>query len=81
MCKQLLVFVLALSFVTSSAFAKKVGSSGTSSHSVKGHVKKNGTYVQPHRSTNPNHTQRDNWSSKPNVNPYTSKPGTKEAEK
>ncbi len=81
MRKQLLVVLLALAFVTSSAFAKKVGSGGGGSHSVKGHVKKNGTYVQPHRSTNPNHTQRDNWSSKPNTNPNTGKPGTKEAEK
>ena len=32
-------------------------------------------------SHNPNNTQRDNWSSRPNTNPYTGKPGTKEAEK
>lgn len=62
------------------SFAKKAASSGSSgaSHSVNGHFKKNGTYVAPHRSTNPNHTQRDNWSSKPNVNPYNGKQGTKE---
>jgi hypothetical protein len=77
---QLTVVLLLLSLFSSPAFAKKQ-SSGGGSHLVKGHVKKNGTYVQPHRATNPNQTQRDNWSSKPNVNPYTSKPGTKEAEK
>ncbi len=71
---------IALGLTTIPAFAKKQSSGGVS-HSVKGHVKKDGTYVQPHRATNPNQTQRDNWSSKPNVNPYTSKPGTKEAEK
>lgn len=49
-----------------------------SSHSVRGHVRKDGTYVQPHRATNQNQTQRDNWSSKPNVNPYTGKPGEKD---
>lgn len=49
------------------------------SHSVRGHVRKDGTYVQPHRATNQNGTQRDNWSSKPNVNPYTGKPGEKES--
>lgn len=47
------------------------------SHSVKGYIKKDGTYVAPHQQTNPNETQRDNWSSKPNVNPYTGKEGTK----
>jgi len=80
MKRLLLTIFVALSIFASPVFAKKQ-SSGGGSHSVKGHVKKNGTYVQPHRATNPNQTQRDNWSSKPNVNPYTSKPGTKETEK
>lgn len=52
-----------------------------SSHNVRGYTKKDGTYVQSHRQTNPNKTQRDNWSSKPNVNPYTGKEGTKEPKK
>ena len=73
--------VVTLGLVASPTFAKKAGSDNSGSHSVKGHVKKDGTYVQPHRATNPNNTQRDNWSSKPNVNPNTGKPGTKEAEK
>jgi hypothetical protein len=51
------------------------------SHNVKGYVKKNGTYVAPHKQTNPNGTQRDNWTSKPNANPYTGKDGTKEPQK
>jgi len=53
----------------------------TTSHNVRGYTKKDGTYVQSHRQTNPNKTQRDNWSSKPNVNPYTGKEGTKEPKK
>lgn len=61
--------------------SKTNSNSSGGSHAVRGHVKKDGTYVQPHRATNPNQTQRDNWSSKPNVNPYTGKPGTKDAEK
>ncbi len=44
-------------------------------HAVRGYVKKDGTYVAPSRATNPNRTQRDNYSSKPNVNPHTGKPG------
>lgn len=80
---QLLLSVAFLSAIPATVFAKK--SSGISipsggSHSVRGHVRKDGTYVQPHRATNQNQTQRDNWSSKPNVNPYTGKPGTKESE-
>lgn len=46
-------------------------------HAVRGHVKKDGTYVAPSRATNPNRTQRDNYSSKPNVNPHTGKQGTR----
>lgn len=48
------------------------------SHSVKGHVTKNGTYVAPHRATNPDSTKTNNWSQKGNTNPYTGKEGTKE---
>lgn len=55
------------------AYAK----SGSGSHSVKGYTKKDGTYVAPHKQTNPNGTKRDNWSTKGNVNPHTGKPGTK----
>lgn len=49
----------------------------TPSHSVRGYTTKNGTYVAPHRQTNPNSTKRDNYSTKGNVNPYTGKAGTK----
>jgi hypothetical protein len=45
-------------------------------HGVRGHVKKDGTYVQPHQQTNPNKSKADNWSSQGNVNPYTGKAGT-----
>ncbi len=69
--KQLFLCFLIFIF-TAPAFAKSGGS-----HSVGGYTKKNGTYVQPHHSTNPNTTQRDNWSSRGNVNPYTGKHGTK----
>ncbi len=46
---------------------------------VKGHQKSNGTYVQPHYRSTPNKTQRDNYSTKGNVNPYTGKTGTKKS--
>ena len=76
-----LILSLTIGLIPSPVFAKKNVDSLSGSHAVKGHFKKDGKYVQPHRATNPNQTQRDNWSSKPNVNPYTAKPGTKEAEK
>jgi hypothetical protein len=46
------------------------------SHSVSGYTRANGTYVAPHYQTNPNATRVDNYSSVPNVNPYTGKTGT-----
>ncbi len=75
------LITLALGFASVPAFAKKnsgMSSPKGGSHAVRGHVRKDGTYVQPHRVTNQNRTQRDNWSSKPNVNPYNGKPGSKE---
>ena len=59
-----------LIIVSTSSFA--VGS-----HRVSGYTKRNGTHVAPYRATNSNRTQRDNWSSIPNTNPYTGKRGTK----
>lgn len=52
------------------------GYTNSSSHSVRGHVRKDGTYVQPHQATNRNDSKFDNYSTKGNVNPYTGKPGT-----
>ena len=45
--------------------------------SVRGHYRKDGTYVQPHYRSNPNNTTNDNWSTKGNRNPYTGKEGTR----
>ena len=73
----LVVFIITIITAFTTAEARSNGGS----HPVKGHVKKDGTYVQPHHATNPNSTQKDNYSSKPNVNPYTGKEGTKEAQK
>jgi hypothetical protein len=45
--------------------------------SVKGHFRKDGTYVAPHMRSSPNASTLDNWSTKGNVNPYTGQAGTK----
>lgn len=67
--RALTAMMLGLLFAASSALAD--------TH-VRGYVKKDGTYVQPHRRTSPNSTKHDNWSSKGNYNPYTGKKGTKD---
>lgn len=46
------------------------------SHSVRGHYRKDGTYVQPHQRTNPDSSRSNNWSSQGNANPYTGEQGT-----
>ena len=48
---------------------------------VRGHIRKDGKYIAPHNRTTANNTQRDNWSSKGNTNPYTGKRGYKTAKK
>lgn len=45
-------------------------------HYVNGYTKSNGITVQGHYKTNPNNTIKDNYSTYPNVNPYTGKTGT-----
>lgn len=50
---------------------------GITDSQVKGHYRKDGTYVKPHYRSDPNPSVRDNWSTKGNVNPYTGKPGTR----
>lgn len=46
---------------------------------VKGHIRKDGTYVAPHVRTTPNKSTLDNYSTKGNINPYTGKEGTVDA--
>src|SRR5215831_2436721 len=51
--------------------------SNTQSHSVRGYVRKDGTYVAPHRQSNPDKSFNNNWSTNPNTNPYNGKQGTR----
>lgn len=48
----------------------------SSYHYVKGYTRSDGTQVQGYYRTNPNSTNTDNYSTRPNVNPWTGKPGT-----
>ena len=61
---------VALLAISSFAFAQK-------SVYVRSTVTKSGEYRQAHERTAPDHTQRNNWSAKGNVNPYTGKVGTR----
>jgi hypothetical protein len=62
-----LVILLSLFFLLSTIFAADV--------KVKGHFRKDGTYVQPHYRTSPDGNPWNNYSTKGNTNPYTGKPG------
>lgn len=44
---------------------------------VRGYYKSSGTYVAPHYRSDPDGYTSNNWSTYPNVNPYTGKIGTK----
>ena len=62
----------------SSKSAYGPGTGGKSaSTGVRAHVTKQGVYVPPHQRTTPDKTINNNWSTKPNTNPYTGKEGSK----
>ncbi|VTU20097.1 hypothetical protein SRS16CHR_02574 [Variovorax sp. SRS16] len=83
--KKTIVIGACFCLIAAGAFARGGGShsasygtgSSSSSHSIHGYTKSNGTYVAPARATNPNSTKSDNYSTRGNVNPYTGKAGTK----
>lgn len=43
---------------------------------VDGYYRSNGTYVAPHYRSSPDSSRLNNWSTEPNVNPYTGQQGT-----
>ena len=43
-----------------------------------GYVNQNGTYVPPHYQSAPDNNPYNNWNVRPNVNPYTGQPGTRQ---
>jgi len=47
---------------------------------VHGYIRKDGTVVQPYYRTNPDSTRSNNYSTYPNVNPYTGQVGTHHVE-
>lgn len=51
--------------------------SNSNDHSVTGHYRSDGSYVQPHHRTNPNNSTYDNYGSSGNYNPYTGQTGSR----
>lgn len=45
---------------------------------VRGYYGKDGTYVQPHYRSSADSSYNNNWSVRPNVNPYTGRRGTRQ---
>jgi hypothetical protein len=85
-----LVIVAAAMASSSNAYAGKSGSgssrsassgagtgAASSSKGVSGYVKKDGNYVAPHQRSTRDSTTDNNWTTKPNTNPYTGKEGSK----
>ncbi len=69
MKKSILSILLFLSFFATLAQSRK-------DVYVRGYTRSNGTYVQGHYRTAPDHTINNNYSTYPNVNPYTGTMGT-----
>jgi hypothetical protein len=44
---------------------------------VRGYYRSNGTYVRPHYRSDPDGYFYNNWSTYPNINPYTGRMGTR----
>jgi len=75
-------FIVVASLLLFSAFgfarASSHRSKKSSSHEhVSSYTTKKGKHVKAHERSAPNGTQKDNYSSKGKVNPYTGKRGTK----
>ena len=71
------IMMIAVSVIFCLSMSADVEARGGGSHSKRGYIKRDGTYVAPSRATNPNSTKIDNWSTKGNFNPYSGKAGSK----
>lgn len=67
--------LLALALLTTALLSPLASQAGDVS--VRGYMRKDGTSVQPHRRSTPNRSFNDNWTTRPNVNPYTGASGTR----
>jgi len=73
-----LIFAAAFALAATGAQAQYFGTgSNPNTHTSSGYTTSRGTTVQPYVATNPNSTQRDNFSASGNINPYTGAVGTR----
>jgi hypothetical protein len=86
-----IILALALAIAGATAAAAQYGSnnnslyggssygtgSNSSNHYVAPSINSHGTYSPGHQQTNPNNTQRDNYGTIGNINPYTGNVGTR----
>jgi hypothetical protein len=75
MKRSLVTLCVAMSLLIAASIGLSAFAQG--SRRVGGYTRRNGTYVKPHYRTRADRTQRNNWSTKGNRNPYTGKRGTK----
>ena len=69
---RVLLITLAALVVASPSY----GQVNPQAHWVDGHYRTDGSWVEGYWATNPNSTNRDNYSTYPNVNPWTGEQGT-----
>lgn len=70
MCRAMAVAAVVLAFGAGEVAAQSVPH--------RGYMRPDGTYVPPHRQSAPDGSRYNNWGSKPNVNPFTGRPGTRD---
>jgi uncharacterized protein YdeI (BOF family) len=73
-----IIIAVGFAVISTSASAQNYGfgtGSNPSSHAVQGYTRSNGTYVQPYHATNPDSTQRNNYGTSGNYNPYNGSSG------
>jgi hypothetical protein len=80
-----LVLILGLAGASDAGRGRKSGGYGTgskaSSTSVRGYTTKRGTTVKSYRRTTSDRTQKNNYSTRGNRNPWTGTTGTKRAKR
>ncbi|MBW7943354.1 MAG: hypothetical protein H3C64_13450 [Candidatus Kuenenia stuttgartiensis] len=66
---------IAISLIVASVFIAALTSKADDY--VHGYYRNNGTYVKPHYRSNPDRNFYNNWSTYPNINPYSGTRGTR----
>lgn len=80
MMLKVILTVTGVVALSTAASAQYYGTgSNSNSHYRSGYTTQSGTYVPPSYATNPNNTQRDNYGTRGNYNPYSGTFGSRGA--